>query len=133
MPRQVPTALKILRGNPGKRPLPVGEPKPEALTAPPGPPAHLKKVARKTWKEFTARLMKTRVLTEDDLYLVEQVCLYRAKLIGMANGGEVMCAAEMAQYRIALEAFGCSPASRAKIRVVDDKKDDKEAKLFGAA
>ena len=47
-----PTALKVLKGNPGRRPLNEDEPKPEVLL--PRPPAHLSPVARREWRRAGA-------------------------------------------------------------------------------
>ena len=62
--KPVPTALTILRGNPGKRPLNDREPAPQAK-APPCP-RHLNKPARAEWKRMAKRLIKNRLLTEID-------------------------------------------------------------------
>lgn len=47
-PRPQPTSLRVLRGNPGNRPLPQNEPKPEPTA--PKCPAWLDKEAKKEWR-----------------------------------------------------------------------------------
>jgi len=63
-PRPEPTALKIAKGNPGKRALNHNEPKPP--TGEPKMPKGLSLSARREWKEIVAELMKLGVLTVVD-------------------------------------------------------------------
>ena len=46
--RPKPTNLKLIEGNPGKRPLPGNEPKPKPKA--PSMPSDLDYQAKKTWK-----------------------------------------------------------------------------------
>ncbi len=62
--KPTPTALTVLRGNPGKRPLNDREPAPQAK-APPCP-RHLNKPARAEWKRMAKRLKRNGLLTEID-------------------------------------------------------------------
>ena len=50
----VPTAIKRIRGNPGRYPLPEDEPKPPRGI--PEAPEHLSELARKAWEGFAAVL-----------------------------------------------------------------------------
>jgi hypothetical protein len=50
-PRPEPSSLKLLKGNPGKRPLNEREPKPPAGA--PEAPAHLDEEARREWIEWS--------------------------------------------------------------------------------
>lgn len=59
-----PTALKVLEGNPGKRPLNEHEPKPEKKA--PKCPAWLEPEAKKEWKRMTKTLEAIGVLTQVD-------------------------------------------------------------------
>lgn len=59
--KPIPTALKLLRGNPGKRPLNRDEPTP-ALEMP-DPPALLEGEALAKWRELTALLAEAQILT----------------------------------------------------------------------
>lgn len=59
-----PTALKVLEGNPGKRPLNNNEPKPEKKA--PKYPAWLEPEAKKEWKRMTKTLEAIGVLTQVD-------------------------------------------------------------------
>lgn len=62
--KPVPTALKLLRGNPGKRRLNELEPRPEAAV--PRCPAFLDGEARKEWRRLSRRLAGLGLLTEID-------------------------------------------------------------------
>lgn len=60
--KPLPTALKILRGNPGKRPLSPNEPKPtpKKLTC----PRHLDASARTEWRRITKELYAMGLVCE---------------------------------------------------------------------
>jgi P27 family predicted phage terminase small subunit len=53
-PAPRPTVLRVLEGNPGKRPLNKREPRPRIVT--PRPPAHLDARARAYWDELVPEL-----------------------------------------------------------------------------
>src|SRR5688572_7318876 len=59
-----PTALKLLKGNPGKRPLNADEPQVEP--AQPDPPAWITGPARAQWRRIAPQLEKARILTHVD-------------------------------------------------------------------
>jgi len=59
-----PTALKVLEGNPGKRPLNMNEPKPEKKA--PKCPSWLEPEAKKEWRRMSKQLEELGVLTQVD-------------------------------------------------------------------
>ena len=59
-----PTALKVLEGNPGKRPLNELEPKPKKQA--PSCPSWLEPEAKKEWKRMAKTLESIGLLTEID-------------------------------------------------------------------
>ena len=63
-PKPKPTELKVLEGNPGKRPLPENEPKPAPLM--PDPPEWIDEEAKKFWEKYAPKLNKLGLLTEID-------------------------------------------------------------------
>lgn len=71
-PKPQPTALKILRGNPGKRTLNKREPEPD--DTPPTCPSHLDEVARTEWDKLIPILSRMRVLTEADYITLAALC-----------------------------------------------------------
>src|SRR4051812_963222 len=63
-PAPKPTRLKILAGNPGKRPLNAAEPKPDPK--PPVCPAWLDDAAKTKWRATVKELSRLGVLTSID-------------------------------------------------------------------
>lgn len=77
--RRKPTQLKIFEGNPGKRPLPSNEPKPEAKA--PECPDDLCLEARKVWNRLAPTLERLGLLTEIDGDNFAALCQIRARLV----------------------------------------------------
>lgn len=137
--KPIPTSLKILRGNPGKKPLPKGEPQPPTDNI--APPDYLGEVARKKWDELLPLLQATRVMTRADIEALARLCdtyewwlATREKLRKEGDSypilndkGEVKYISQRPEVAIAhklaaqmhtLEAdFGLNPASRTKLGV----------------
>ena len=67
-----PTALRVLEGNPGHRPLPQNEPKPAAAI--PDPPPHLHAYAVEKWNELAPRLAALDLLTDLDGAILGAFC-----------------------------------------------------------
>ena len=70
--RPKPTRLKMLTGNPGKRPLNAEEPRPEATI--PEPPAELSPAARAEWDRLAAELGALGMLTNLDRAALAAYC-----------------------------------------------------------
>jgi P27 family predicted phage terminase small subunit len=70
--RPKPTRLKLLTGNPGKRPLNEDEPRPE-MAAPPCPP-ELGPVARDEWNRLVNELVSLGLLTNLDRAALAAYC-----------------------------------------------------------
>lgn len=70
--RPKPTRLKLLMGNPGKRPINMDEPKPEPMV--PDCPPELGSVAQKEWHRLAAELGKLRILTQLDRAALAAYC-----------------------------------------------------------
>ncbi len=68
-----PTSLKVLRGNPGQRPLNADEPQPPP--ADPNPPAGLAGIALDKWDEMVDLLSKMGVFTQADRQPLQRYCL----------------------------------------------------------
>jgi P27 family predicted phage terminase small subunit len=72
---KVPTYLKLLRGNPGKRALkPELEPTPELPPSPPDPPASLSAYAKEEWLRIRDEMFYLRLLTPLDLQIFAVYC-----------------------------------------------------------
>jgi P27 family predicted phage terminase small subunit len=145
----VPTQLKILRGNPGKRKIKTGEPTPPESGV--EMPEYLGPVARARWAVMLPLLQGVRVMTRADVEALARYCdtyewwlATRAKLRAdgdtypilndagdikyIAQRPEVAIAHKLAAQLHALEAdFGLTPSSRTKLATqVEVKKDELE-------
>jgi P27 family predicted phage terminase small subunit len=139
-----PTALKILRGNPGKRPLPENEPEPEVVSVDVKPPSHLSPSAKKAWTRIAATLAKVRILTEGDLPVFEALCdnyarYWEAVRMVTKTGGEVIRNGPLSlirnpwattrekafeQFTKLAAQFGMTPSARTKIQVTKAGDED---------
>jgi P27 family predicted phage terminase small subunit len=70
--RPKPTRLKVLSGNPGKRPLNSDEPKPEIAI--PDCPPELGPLAQKEWQRLAGELISLRILTNLDRAALAAYC-----------------------------------------------------------
>ena len=70
--KPIPTEIKILEGNPGKRPLNTHEPKP--LKKAPPCPKWLEAEAKKEWRRLAKALEAMGVLTEADMAAFAGYC-----------------------------------------------------------
>jgi P27 family predicted phage terminase small subunit len=70
--RPTPTRLKMLAGNPGKRPLNADEPRPEIAV--PDCPIELGPVARTEWERLVGELAALRILTHLDRAALAAYC-----------------------------------------------------------
>ena len=77
--RPLPTEVKKVRGNPGKRPL--NENEPEAQAGEPKMPADLPELAQQEWKSIVPLLLKLSVLTEVDGKALAAYCYCFARWI----------------------------------------------------
>lgn len=147
-----PTILKIIQGNPGKRPLPKNEPSPR----PPSkselaPPEVLDLDAKKEWNRIAPELDRMGLLTKLDRTILAAYCdnysrwikaAKELKATGLtvegAKGGEITSPfikivrdAQAACHRFAVE-FGFTPASRTRIAAPEkDPGDEKKRKFWG--
>ena len=72
-----PTVLKVLEGNPGKRPLNINEPVPDPTR--PACPSWLRKEAKREWMRITPQLHAMGVLTKIDREALAVYCQTHAK------------------------------------------------------
>jgi P27 family predicted phage terminase small subunit len=70
--RPKPTRLKVLTGNPGRRPLNANEPRPESVI--PDCPIELGPVARREWDRLVCELAPLRMLTNLDRAALASYC-----------------------------------------------------------
>ena len=113
-----PTALKLLEGNRGHRPIPDDNPEPEPMKTFPKPPKWFDDIAREEWMERGRELFDTGVLTSIDLPVFEFYCyLYSQTRQSPSNQ-------KLQQLRLYMGELGMTPASRNKIHVKKPNADD---------
>ena len=142
-----PTALKRLRGNPGKRALPKSEPKPEAIM--PRAPRCLDDLAKKEWHRLSRELFKLGLLTRVDRNALAAYCQtysrwYQAEQLIRSQGYTILgaqgqtvknpivgiaekAAEQMKSYAIE---FGLTPSSRSRLKVAAPEGPSLAAQLF---
>ena len=132
-----PTALRVLTGNPGKRPLPTNEPQPPASDPMPACPSFVTGLARKHWRELAPQLVALGLLKKLDeprlaLYCVEYGRWREALRYIKKRGGSlsfngqgaltkhpyVSIANEALEHMLRIgNEFGMSPASRTRLAI----------------
>lgn len=125
-----PTALKLLAGNPGKRPLNDREPDPGALDL--TPPAELSAEAVPQWNRIAPMLAKCGVLKQSDRDILAHYC--EAYVVHYANirAGKINVGL-LGQMRQMLGELGMTPSARSRIVVDKPSGDAKEDRYFGVA
>lgn len=124
-----PTALKVLEGIPGKRPLPANEPKParpDALTA----PRYLDRLGREAWRTIVPELDSLGLLTILDAPAISRWCdlwsRWRRARLKLRDGftddqgrrkpeAQIVKDCELAMLRIETE-FGMTASSRTRVQ-----------------
>ena len=146
-----PTALKVLEGNPGGRPLNPNEPKPAKKA--PRCPAWLEDEAKKEWKRMGKTLEQMGLLTEMDMAAFAGYCQAYARWkeaeefitqhgsILRTKSGYVQPVPQVSIAQTYLkimnrfaEQFGLTPAARSRIIAEDNTSgpsDEMEALLGG--
>ena len=136
-----PTALKVLAGNPGRRPLPAGEPAVQGGV--PRAPRAMSREARAEWRRVMRHYAATGVITQVDRPALVAYCelyarareaerkLQQTGLLVITDKGQAFANplirvadrawAEMRAFAIE---FGMTPSSRARVRVPDKVPED---------
>lgn len=141
-----PTHLRLIEGNPGKRPLLENEPKPRPVA--PTCPAWLNTKAKKEWQRVVPELKALGLLTVVDGAALAGYCQAYARwreaeeaiekygMIGKTESGYVQqlpyvsIAQKSAQLMKAFATeFGLTPSSRSRISVPPKLDDDMEGLL----
>ena len=124
-----PTALKIIAGNPGKRPINALEPNAGDIDA--KVPADLSEAATAHWIRLAPMLAKSGVLKQSDRDLLFVYCESYAVWLDSVRDGKINVSL-LAQLRQMLGEMGMTPAARSRI-IVDKPKDkaDGKARFFG--
>lgn len=143
-----PTALKLLAGNPGKRPLNLEEPVFREETG--NPPAWMPALAKREWERLLPSLRAQGLFTVADVAEYTGYCLAWAELIELtrflrkngrtvtAASGYLMPRPEVAMRERALTrlhlfgaSFGLSPSARTRIKGKPPEEVDPMELLLG--
>lgn len=135
-----PTVLKLVTGNPGRRPVSTDEFRPDAAI--PECPDHLKGEAKVEWERVTKMLHAHRMISEADRGALSMLCtlwdrhvtaelmIERARDAAPATGGLFMkspngfpiqspwlavSSKAMEQYKSMCAEFGLTPSSRVRV------------------
>ena len=130
--KPTPTRLKVLRGNPGHRPLNELEPEPQPRL--PRPPAHLSDNAKKEWRRAGQFLLQLGLVSDIDLAAFAAYCTAYGRWVdaeqGLRTYGVMLKSPNgfpvqspylavankaMEQMRSLLSEFGMTPASRSRV------------------
>lgn len=146
-----PSALKLLSGNPGKRPFNHGEPD-FPIDGELVPPEHLEGKAREEWLRCAPLLRDAGVLTSIDKTAFSALCMCYSRwleaehhvrregcVISGSTGSPVMnpyvrvAAQALDQMRALMGDFGMTPSSRTRLKAEcpGEGEDDLEKELFG--
>ena len=148
-----PTYLKLLEGNPGKRPINTKEPTPKVVNS--KPPEWLSDSAKTTWKKYSSMLRRLGILTEIDegsfcmlcqeygRYMDAQKKISETNILHRTPNGNVTTSPYLWVSNKAydnfckmMSEFGMTPSSRTRLqvefpRVLDE--DDEMEKLLSNA
>jgi P27 family predicted phage terminase small subunit len=147
--RPKPTHLRLLQGNPGKRPVNPNEPKPAREI--PSPPEYFSETAAKEWGRMSEQLLRLGLLTAIDYAAFCAYCTIYARWVeaeeALKKTGPVVRSPSgypmispyltvanraLDQMRQYLTELGLTPASRSRISVGHGEQNDPmEAFLFG--
>lgn len=137
--KPTPRALKLLMGNPGRRPLNPDEPVPVVVAEQHPPPAWLDDAAKQEWTRLAPMLVRHGVLTEMDLDALTAYCqawvtwkdaTQKIRSFGMViktTGGFPMQSPyipiankAMATMKGLMTEFGMTPSSRNRVTRVEE-------------
>ena len=147
--KPTPTTLKIIQGNPGKRPLNESEPKPLAIA--PDCPEHLSAEAKQEWARISVQLEELGLLTKLDRAALAAYCQAygrwvdaerqiskTADIVKTHKGAAIqnpwlsVANRAMDQMKDFLTEFGLTPVSRSRVHGAEPVGEDAEQKaMFG--
>lgn len=143
-PQPEPTALRLIKGNPGKRAINKAEPKLEIAPASVPPPKHLKGISAAEWNRLYDELVEKGILTIGDLTRFEDYCLTLGKLreyerlaeqagpdVAIIKGYHNATLKLRGQLRQLAADIGLTPASRSGIKSVEKEPKSKLSKFLG--
>jgi len=143
-PSPKPTVLKVIQGNPGRKPLNKAEPKPNSVAL--ECPSELSDDAKAEWNRLYPYLFRTGLLTEADLTAFSAYCQTYGRWIvaerALATEGELLTTDKgnivqnprlwvankaLDQMYKFMSEFGLTPASRSRVKASPPSEDEMEA------
>jgi len=139
-PHPTPTKLRVLRGNPGKRPLPQHEAQPKPRL--PQAPVFLSMEGKREWTRTGKRLLGLGLMTEIDTAALAAYCQAWGRWRGAEEklnefgvvikvGASLQVSPYLSVANKAMEQmtrllieFGMTPSSRSRVSVSDAQKED---------
>src|SRR3990167_4908977 len=107
--KPVPTHLKLLRGNPGRRPINDQEPQPDAIFL--DPPQDLSEVARKEWGRVARDLFDLGIVTKlGTIIKTKKGNIIQNPYLAVENKA-------MEQMKAFMVELGLSPSSRSRVKI----------------
>jgi|SRR3990172_8314970 len=138
--KPIPTHLKVIAGNPGKRSINTAEPEPRKKT--PGCPKHLNGAAKAEWRSVSRKLARYGLLSEIDGAALAGYCdaygRWAEASVQLQKFGMIMKGTKSAliqspylvivnraldQMRSFLVEFGMTPSSRSRMTVAGAKEE----------
>ena len=145
-----PTPLRLLEGNPGKRPLNKNEPKPRPRKRTPSAPQNLGEDGKKEWQRVAKELIALGLLTEIDMTALTLYCNAYQRYVDAERRLDVdgmvvstpngylqqspwlaISNRAYAQMKEIMIQFGMTPAARSRVTVDPKREDEDEKFLFG--
>jgi phage terminase small subunit len=124
-----PTVLKLLAGNPGKRPINAREPNAGDIDT--KVPPELSDAAKAHWQRLAPMLAKSGVLKQSDRDLLLCYCESYTTWLDSVRAGKLNVSL-LSQLRQMLGEMGMTPAARTRIIIDKPKeKEDGKARFFG--
>ena len=146
--KPLPTQLKVLRGNPGKRRLNDAEPKVVARI--PSPPRELPQEAKREWWRIGRQLLAAGLVTDLDRmalaalvqsysrWIEAQTMLAQTGLLIKGKDGSPrlnpllrVSAQAQAEYTKMLSEFGLTPSSRSRVKATKNEEEDPFEQFLG--
>ena len=143
MSHKKPTRMRVLQGNPGRRPLPENEPEPKRGKRAPSVPSWLGEEAKEVWRAHARKLWELGLLTDLDLDALATLCettaLYRTAVAMIGKQGAVWVSEEtgytqqtawvgirnnaLKQMQSLWAEFGMTPKERSRIELPEQEKE----------
>ena len=148
-PPPKPTHLRLLEGNPGRRPMNTFEPQPKPRVKTPPAPKYLGEIGKAEWRRVAKELVALRLLTTLDMtalgiycasfetwleaeealdrwgmvYVAPSRILKQSPWVGIARDAK-------ASVRVFANEFGMSPAARTRVQVEREPAELEEIEEF---